>query len=85
MFRKLRRLKSMVNKKSIIYVFVPLLVLIILIPFTFVLKLFLLLASITLAVSLWIKWENFFSEKKRTLNKRQASERIRNNKDPHGY
>ncbi len=79
MFEKLMRLKFVQNKKHLVYVFIALFFLITLIPFTFVLKLFLLLASATLGVSLWVKWDTFFPKKKRMLGKRHVSKRIRKN------
>lgn len=79
MFEKLLRLNFVKNKNNIFYILSALSIFIFLIPFTFILKLFLLLASAILGVSLWIKRETFFPKKKRTLSKRKLPTRTRKN------
>lgn len=71
MRQKLLKLKKLLDKKNLVLMAVAAFILfIMLIPLTFILKLFLTVVSIGLALKIWAKRHHFFSSKKHSKKKK---------------
>ena len=76
LYKKLMRLDFIHTKNPVVLIsIIGLLVFLFLIPFLFILKVFLILASIALGLKLWDKRHTFFQKKSAAVEKRQLSVR----------
>ena len=84
LYKKLVGLNFIHNKNPVILIsIIGLLVFLFLIPFLFIFKVFMILASIALGIKLWDKRHTFFQKKKTAVKKRQLSARTQHRDKRH--